>query len=507
MSTDACAPFELSPEREAATFELLKARLTALWSRVFPRDDEPYTAVVVPSVTLDDEDLVRARGALFYEEVLLFFLIRLRNPLARVVYVTSQPLPQALLDYYLQFLGGVPASHAVSRLTLLSAHDSTPRPLTRKILERPRLLQRIRAAIPDRHRAYLTVLRSTPLERRLAVLLDVPLNAADPGCETLCTKSGARKVLREAGVDVPLGREDLRSQAEIVDALETLRRQRPGLRHALLNLDTSFWDEGHAIVRYPASGSREDLRAALRRLAFSTPGHTPDSYLDRLRRGGGVVEELIEAPVRTAASGQVRISPLGEATLTSSHDELRGGPAGLTATGCLFPADDAYRARIQEASLRVGGVLAAKGVVSRLSIEFVLWHAGDGAWNLAASEINFGVGGSTHPLLAVRFLAGGALDPRTGLFHSHSGAPKFYRATDHLESDAYRGLLPEDVIEILTLNHLHYSPRTETGALFYMVSGVSELGRLGMVAIGNSREEAQQVYARTVATLDAEAHR
>lgn len=507
MSTDGRGVFDLSPEREAEAFERLKPRLVALWSQVFPRDDEPYTAVVVPSVTLEAEDLARQRGALFYEEVLLFFLIRLRNPLARVVYVTSQPLPRVLLDYYLQFLGGVPASHAVSRLTLLSAHDSTLRPLTQKVLERPRLLQRIRAAIPDPNRAYLTVLRSTPLERRLAALLDVPLNAVDPAKQSLCTKSGGRKVLREAGLDVPLGHEDLHAEADILDALEALRRSRPGLRHALLNLDTSFWDEGHAILRYPESGSREELRRALRCLAFSAEGHTPESYLDCLRSGGGVVEELIEAPVRAAASGQVRISPLGEPTLTSSHDELRGGPAGLTATGCLFPAADAYRARIHEASLRVGRVLAEKGVVSRLSIEFVLWHGGDGDWRMAASEINFGVGGATHPLLAVRFLAGGRLDPQTGLFHSHSGATKFYRANDQLESEAYRGLLPEDVIEILTLNRLHYSPRTEAGALFYMVSGVSELGRLGMVAIGNSREQAEQVYAHTVATLDAEARR
>jgi hypothetical protein len=50
------------------------------------------------------------------------------------------------MDYYLHFLAGIPASHAASRLTLLSVHDSSPRALTQKILERPRLLERIRAA-------------------------------------------------------------------------------------------------------------------------------------------------------------------------------------------------------------------------------------------------------------------------------------------------------------------------------------------------------------------------
>ena len=34
--------------------------------------------------------------------------------------------------------------------------------------------------------------------------------------------------------------------------------------------------------------------------------------------------------------------------------------------------------------------------------------------------------------------------------------------------------------------------------------GVSELGRVGMVAIGNSHAEAEEVYARTAAILDEE---
>ena len=51
---------------------------------------------------------------------------------------------------------------------LAPAYDRSPRPLTEKILERPRLVERIRAAVPDIDRAYLTVFRATPLERRRA---------------------------------------------------------------------------------------------------------------------------------------------------------------------------------------------------------------------------------------------------------------------------------------------------------------------------------------------------
>ena len=64
--------------------------------------------------------------------------------------MTSQPVHPLTLDYYLHLLAGVPASHARARLTMLCAFDASPRPLTQKILERPRLLQRIRYAIQDR---------------------------------------------------------------------------------------------------------------------------------------------------------------------------------------------------------------------------------------------------------------------------------------------------------------------------------------------------------------------
>ena len=104
----------------------------------------------------------------------------------------------------------------------------------------------------------------------------------------------------------------------------------------------------------------------------------------------------------------------------------------------------------------------------------------------------------------MRFLSEGALDPATGLFKTPSGRAKHYRATDHLRSPAYRGLVPEDLIEIATMNGLNYSPQTETGTLFYMLGALSEHGRVGMVAIGSSREEAEEVYRRTVETLDRE---
>lgn len=496
---------DLTVEEEIAAFRELQPRLLSVWEALTMRDEEPHTSIVVPSMTLDQSELRKLAGVSFYEERLLFLLIRLRNPRARVVYVTSQPVHPMILDYYFHLLAGIPASHARSRLTLLCAHDASPRSLTEKILERPRLIERIREGIQDRSRAYLTVFNSTPLERRLAVLLGVPLNGVDPDLVPLGTKSGSRKIFRAAGVPLPEGMEDLHTRAEVEEALVELAARRPGLRKAVIKLNDSFSGEGNAIFRYPEMAGRAAVREALQRIELAVPEETEEAYFEKYNRMGGIVEEFIEGVDKCSPSAQLRISPRGEVLPISTHDQILGGPSDQVFLGCSFPARDGYRQRILEAAIRIGEVLATHGVVSRFAIDFLLWRDQPGGdWNMAALEINLRMGGTTHPYLGLQFLTGGHLDRATGLFFAPSGSSKYYRATDNLHSPAYRSLLPEDLIEILTENRLHYNHATGSGVLFHLIGAVSEFGKLGLTAIGNSREDADALYYKTLEVLDRE---
>jgi hypothetical protein len=496
---------DLTLEDEIQAFERLKPRLRELWSAVFPGDEAAYTSVVVPSLTLDQGELQKLPGAAYYEERLLFLMIRLRNPQARLVYVTSVPIHPLVVEYYLQLLVGIPASHARARLTLLAAYDHSPRPLTQKILERPRLIQRIRAAVSDRARAYLTVFNSTPLERRLSVLLGIPMNGLDPALSDLGTKSGSRRVFREAGIEHPLGAEDLHSPQEVEEALFDLRQRRPGLGGAVLKLDDSFSGEGNAVFRFPDRCTRSGIRQALGSLELSVAAETVSSYLDRFERMGGVVEEYLTASEVTSPSVQLRVNAHGAPHISSTHEQILGGRTGQVYLGCRFPARDEYRNALHEAGLRIGQVLAGKGVVSRLSVDFLARRLSpESPWDLKALEINLRMGGTTHPMLALRFLTGGALDLDTGLFRAPSGHTKYYTASDNLLSEAYVGLLPEDLIDILTINKLAFNHSSETGVLFHMIGAISQYGRVGLIAIGNSASEAEQLYARTAEILDDE---
>ena len=114
------------------------------------------------------------------------------------------------------------------------------------------------------------------------------------------------------------------------------------------------------------------------------------------------------------------------------------------------------------------------------------------------------MGGTTHPFLALRFLIDGATLDASGLFRTPEGLPKFYRSTDNLQADTYRGLTPEELFDIVTVHRLHYNQATGRGVLFHMLGALSEHGKVGLTAIGNSREDAEALYGHTLEMLNRE---
>src|SRR5881296_737437 len=136
-----------------AEFDQLQKKLVPLWKSIERLNQDPQTILVVPSMSID----AIGSGAVMqaYEERFLFLLLLLRQPRARLVYVTSQAVNPSIVDYYLDLLPGVIPSHARRRLFLVSPLDASSRPLSQKLLERPRLLARIRELVVDRDRAHL----------------------------------------------------------------------------------------------------------------------------------------------------------------------------------------------------------------------------------------------------------------------------------------------------------------------------------------------------------------
>lgn len=493
---------------EETAFKRLQSQLEIFWRDLKMSPSSEHTVVVVPSLSVNQEELAKVSGASFYEERLLFTLIRLRSPKARVIYLTSQPIHPDTIDYYLQLLIGVPASHAKRRLMLLSVHDGGPRCLTEKILERPRVIDRLRRWIGDRERAYITCYNSTAAERRLAVALGIPMNAVDPRLLWLGTKSGSRKAFREAGVNLPEGFEELHSETDVIDALLELRRKLPNLERAVIKLDEGFSGEGNALFNYPqpflsGTAARTAVRQALHNLHWAHAGEDYDAFFRKFSEMGGIVEEFVVGADLRSPSAQLRINPDGEVRFVSTHDQVLGSPTGQVYLGGRFPADARYRGLVQAEGKKVATVLARHGVIGRFGIDFLVTRQND-EWRSHAVEINLRMGGTTPPYMALEFLVPGEFDEQRGVYISSAGTEKYYYATDNLKSASYRGLLPDDLMDLVTEYGIRFEPSTETGVLFYMIGALSQYGKLGVVSIGNSSQEADKLYERTVAILDRE---
>jgi hypothetical protein len=488
---------------EIEQFAALKSRVPKIWAELQTDSDFEHTSLIVPSLSVDQEELAKVLGSPLYEERLLFALIRLRNPNAKVIYVTSQPVNPDIVDYYLQLLDGVTLSHARQRLQMISVFDSSSRPLTEKILERPRLLARLRSKLGDPDRAYLTCYNSTILERRLAVELGIPLNGVDPELLYYGTKSGSREIFVESGVSLPAGYENLHSEDEVVASLLKLAELRPSIARAVVKLNEGFAGEGNGVFTYPThKADSSAIREALHALEWSSVQETYPRFMRKFATMGGIVEEFLVASETHSPSVQMRISPDGNSSIVSSHEQVLGGSTGQAYLGCRFPASGEYRQLLQGEAEKIGQTLSSKGVIGRFGIDFLVSREPGGEWVTHAIEINLRMSGTTPPFHALEFLTGGKLDRDSGLFHTPDGQTKYYSATDNLKSPAYRGLLPEDLFQIASRHGVSFRHHTETGVLFYMIGALSQYGKLGMTCIGNSAEEAQQLFDRTVSLLD-----
>jgi hypothetical protein len=289
-----------------------------------------------------------------------------------------------------------------------------------------------------------------------------------------------------------------------------MRTAHPEIAEVIVKLNEGVSGEGNALVdlrRLPVPGAPEEPEAVAERLLHMQleSSETPfAAYVEKFEERGGVVEERICGDELRSPSVQLRVIPTGEVELLSTHDQLLGGASGQSYLGCVFPADPAYASTISEQAALVGERLAREGVLGRFAVDFVVVRSPDGSWTSYAIEINLRKGGTTHPFLTLQFLTDGRYDPRLGVFMTRDGREKHLVATDHLESPDLRALTLDDLFDIVARHGLHYDQSRQSGVVFHMISSLTEHGRVGLTAVGDSADEANATYERAEQILRAE---
>jgi hypothetical protein len=119
-----------------------------------------------------------------------------------------------------------------------------------------------------------------------------------------------------------------------------------------------------------------------------------------------------------------------------------------------------------------------------------------------AVEINLHEGGTAHPYETLWLLTDGSLDEAKTTFRAASGQAKHYFATDRLSHHGCRRIALRDFLAAATASGLDWDSKSQTGAVFHLLRLLEVEGRIGVTAIGDSPEQAHELYLRVARLLD-----
>lgn len=486
-----------APVAPSARFEVLQQeRLQAAWVADLPGSGIPHVLVALPSFALDRTvyDHYGDRVPPL-ENRYLYALLRADEPGTEVVYVSSLAVPEVILDGYLSLLVPGARRRVLERSRLVSLDDPSWRPLAEKVLDRGDVIDELRSRVRDRP-ALLEPWNVGPAEEELSVALGIPANGTGTSHGHLGSKSNGRRVLREAGVDVPEGAEDVTSPSDVVAAIRRLVRIRPSVREVVVKLDDSVAGDGNVRVPVSTVSGLEEPRAT-----GAVVQLLPPWYLDTLRHGG-VVEELIEGDEVRSPSVQGAIAPRGAVTVLGTHEQRLGGANGQVFEGATFPADPEYAPRLGRHVHEVGVRLAASGAVGRFGVDFVAARRAPGAdWDLYGLEINLRRGGTTHTLGLLNLLRGGRYEADRGWYVDAGGHQACYGATDNLVHASWVGRSPAEVRQRVADAALGYDRTTGAGVVLHLLDCLKVDGRMGYTAIAADPEAATWLESRIVTAL------
>jgi hypothetical protein len=451
-------------------------------------DLEEGTIVVIPSATFALAELQKIVGITAYEERLLCMLLWLRRPGLRMVYVTSMPVDPAIIDYYLGFLPD--PDEARRRLTMVTLDDPDPEALAPKLVRRPDVLDVLGAAAGPAEQAYLLPFNVTEHEHALSERLQLPVYGPTPEAAALGSKTGSRRVARQAGVAVLPGEEDLRSVADLDAAIERLRSA--GAVAAVAKLNNGFSGQGNAILDlHPGGGSVLACPTV-----FCAGEEAWPSFAAKVEAEGAIVEELVRRTGTVSPSVQLRIAPNGAVEVISTHDQILGGPENQVYLGCRFPASPDYRLVIQEQAVWVAEVLAAEGVMGSFGIDFIVPPDGE----VYLSEINLRMGGTTHPFWMARLATQGSYDTDTGQLVT-AGESRSYVASDNLKAAALVGRSPAEMITEVRRRGWAFDPERGTGVTVHLLGALRAHGKMGVTCIAPTMDEADALFTEVSTAL------
>uniref|UniRef100_H3HD76 IQCH-like ATP-grasp domain-containing protein n=1 Tax=Phytophthora ramorum TaxID=164328 RepID=H3HD76_PHYRM len=375
--------------------------------------------VHVPSLSLDEHSRLSAENFAVQQNLQLTRICAaaLDSHVDLLVYVSPFELTADVSQYFLKLLqlGGLADSRP--RVKLVFPEQAARFPdhfsLSSLLLYSPHCLRRIRHYTAGKE-AYLVMGLPGAEDQRLAVALDLPILGAPPAqALPLLTRSGGKRLLIRADVNVPTGTYELYDEHELFAALAKLAVAHMEQPKWLLKLDYDPLGIGEAVVDLSGMQAMRELRrekrtpeywrqpgprdaaaklvlaelerpGVLARLA--TPMHTEifpawRDFTEAIGHFGCVIEAVPPAGIAaTPESSSLLVEPAyvranlfvypdGKNVLASS-----GGGLNRKTVAFTFPQTAAPHEAVQGACDATGKLLVETSVWGYVSLDFVVFQ-------------------------------------------------------------------------------------------------------------------------------------
>ena len=240
----------------------------------------------------------------------------------------------------------------------------------------------------------------------------------------------------------------------------------------------------------PAPGSPDEAGACAARVRVDgvrargdADRRLPRAARARRRDRRGAVDG---AEVRSP-SVQLRVTPLGEVELLSTHDQVLGGPSGQSYLGCRFPADFGYAQRDHarggedRAAARRGG---RPRPVRRSTSSSSATRRRAGRRTRSRSTC----ARAARRTRSSRCSSSptGATTRRRRCSPRRAGARSTSSRPTTSSPTCCAALTTDDLFDIVARHGLHFDQARQAGVVFHMISALTELGRVGLTAVGDS---------------------
>nr|BFE86456.1 hypothetical protein GCM10020093_090570 [Planobispora longispora] len=445
--------------------------------------------MVIPSLSLPQDELRRITGARCYEERLLFLLLTLKRPGVKVVYLTSAPVDPAIVDYYLDFLDD--PAEARARLEMISLGDPRLCPLTEKILHGPRTIARIQEALDGTADAWLVPFVVSEAEERLSAALGLPIYGPATALAQLGSKSGARTVAEDAKVPLARGFADLRSLTEVEHAARALAPLSHGGK-LMVKLNNSYSGLGNAIV------VKDDRPLTACHTSFSAADENWTTFAEKIAERGAVIEEFIDqrplySPAPWRGSPRRRLRRGGHARAGARRAQRRRlpglrlpRPAGVPRRGGRVRRAD----RGRPGGPGRGGAVR-DGLLRRQDRR-----------RLPGPAVRDQPAHRRHDPPVRRRAADHRRRLRPRHRHAHVRGPvEVLRRDGQLRRRLPAGPRAGEIVARIRAAGLGFDRETRTGNVLHLLGAIPEYGKLGFTSIGNSAEEAAELHRRTLRFL------